>query len=548
MKQPLPTIHTVPFSVRFIRHPRYCIYLIGLIVSLSLCAAIPAHAQQTELDISTATADPEIEFQDELDKWMLRAYEGDRDAQFKVAMLFTNQQFQRPDLEQAVYWYKQAARQGHMLAQYNLGHQYLTGSGVKRNEATAMQWWLKAASQEHALAQFNIGRAYYLGIGLEQDLNQSRFWFERAAQNREPKSIEILTQLGWAEPGQYDSLTKPSVATIIPNANAEPLVTNTQNTNTKAAVDNTDTDNAGTIVEQPSASTDNTETLVAAPNQELVNPVAIYTNPSVRPVLIAILDIRDYLTEVSQNADWTVITSSVGFPVWVHSNFITVADDIGTVTGNAVNARSVPIVTNGTVVGRFKKNETVEVLDKRSDWYRVIAPARFKAWVKTVDYEKPLISTSEVVAKTAEAVAKTEAAAKSEAVASKEILQQASTAKTTNDRPENDNQWLFSQPADHFTLQLASFDDTDKVNEFLSRNKFNDNPKLHQFTSIGKDIEWTYFLYGAFADKLAAQQDKEEIRQKRAWVRSFGQLQQNRCLSWKKQLPSPKELNIYCAQ
>ena len=56
---------------------------------------------------------------------MLAAYEGDRDAQFKVGVLFTNDQFSEPDYEQAVYWYKQAARQGHPLAQYNLGHQYL---------------------------------------------------------------------------------------------------------------------------------------------------------------------------------------------------------------------------------------------------------------------------------------------------------------------------------------------------------------------------------------------------------------------------------------
>jgi len=95
-----------------------------------------------------------------------------------------------------VYWYKQAARQGHALAQYNLGHQYLTGIGVKRSESDAMKWWLKAALQDHPLAQFNVGRGYYLGIGLSEDQSQSKYWFKRAAQNQEPKSIEILEQLG----------------------------------------------------------------------------------------------------------------------------------------------------------------------------------------------------------------------------------------------------------------------------------------------------------------------------------------------------------------
>jgi len=98
--------------------------LIGVISLISI-----AHAQ-TEYTISSNNPNLEAEYRAELDKWMLRAYEGDRDAQFKVGVLFTNDQFNEPDYEQAVYWYKQAARQEHVLAQYNLGHQYLTGVGV----------------------------------------------------------------------------------------------------------------------------------------------------------------------------------------------------------------------------------------------------------------------------------------------------------------------------------------------------------------------------------------------------------------------------------
>ena len=129
-------------------------------------APIIANAQ-TDFDIKSDSRDLKSEFQKELDKWMLRSYEGDRDAQFKVGVLFANDQFGPPDYEQAAYWYRQAARQGHPLAQYNLGHQFLTGNGVKRDEEAAMQRWLKAAEQKHALAQWNVGRPYYLGIGLK---------------------------------------------------------------------------------------------------------------------------------------------------------------------------------------------------------------------------------------------------------------------------------------------------------------------------------------------------------------------------------------------
>ena len=189
----------------------------AMVLTAYSCTALPTLVHsQTDFDIQADSADLKSEFQKELDKWMLRAYEGDRDAQFKVGVLFANDQFGPPDHEQSAYWYRQAARQGHPLAQYNLGHQFLMGNGVKRDEEAAMQWWLKAAEQQHALAQFNVGRAYYLGIGLKKDLNQARFWFERASQNNEPKSTELLKQLGWWNP-ELETEPDKQVASATPS-------------------------------------------------------------------------------------------------------------------------------------------------------------------------------------------------------------------------------------------------------------------------------------------------------------------------------------------
>jgi len=68
---------------------------------------------------------------------MLRAYEGDRDAQFKVALMFKN----------------------------------------------------------HELAQFNVARAYYSGIGVNKDETRAKYWFQRAAANEEPRSNKILADV-----------------------------------------------------------------------------------------------------------------------------------------------------------------------------------------------------------------------------------------------------------------------------------------------------------------------------------------------------------------
>lgn len=562
-------------------------------------------AAQSEpvFEIHATNENLEQEYRDELDKWMLRAYEGDRDAQFKVGVLFTNDQFGPPDFEQAVYWYKQAARQGHVLAQYNLGHQYLTGVGVEKNETTAMTWWLEAAKQDHALAQFNIGRAYYLGIGLPEDQEQSRYWFERAAFNQEPKSIDILKQLGWYD-GDIKSLPEQPEGGVTPQIsldNAGPVgqegTANNANQGAQPALSSKitpipleDNSESPIIIEQVGANTPTTmvedttpigarnpvettagnnpssnassntvpttlPTTVKTSSSNTKNPIALYTDPKVRSVLIAILDDRDNLTLKNRGETWSVVESNEGFPVWVSADFLAVNGDNGRVTGQAVNARSVPIITNGTVVGKLNKNETVEILDRRKNWYRVKAPARFQAWVKTVDFNRqtpPVVAQNQTQANSKPGEWEIEnppAASASVTTATPSLPANVTSSTTTsNGRPINDNAWMFSQPIGNYTLQLASFDDPEKVNEFESRAKFINNPELHRFTAKGKDIVWTYFLYGSFPDRASAEAAKLAINQKRAWIRTFERLQQNRCVAWKTQFPTPPELNQYCTQ
>jgi len=482
---------------------------------------------QTEPVITKNQYSLEKDYQQELDKWMLQAYEGDLEAQFKVGVLFTNDQFKSADLQQAVYWYKLAARQGHALAQYNLGHQYLTGQGVKRDENEAMKWWLKAAEQDHALAQFNVGRAYYLGIGLKEDHSQSRLWFERAANNNEPKSIEILEQLGWSKPGKYKKGAAPSSSFTISRSasQAEPQTT--------APIQ---------VASQPITQTAQRPTQNTRPN-----PIAVYTNPAKRSVLIAILDIRDQLNIVSATPQWTKVTSDGGFPVWVHQNYINASGGTGKIQGNAVNARSVPLVTNGTVVGQLNDNEAVTVIDQKDSWYRVVSPSRFHAWVKTGEFNQKQAPEPNNDQETQEEQVAQAPSSGPTVNANGDSSVEAPEVSSSTSSPINDNDWLFGQPSDSYTLQLASFNDPSKISEFKSRDNTFDNSALYNFTSISKDVTWTYFLYGAFESSDAAKQARVEIKQELAWIRSFGVLQQNRCVSWKQQIPTPKELNKYCS-
>lgn len=627
----------------------------AMLAVIGIATGVGSVAAQTQYEIQSSKPNLEQEYREELDKWMLRAYEGDRDAQFKVGVLFTNDQFDQPDYEQAVYWYKQASRQGHVLAQYNLGHQYLTGVGVTKNETTAMQWWLEAAKQDHSLAQFNIGRAYYLGIGLTEDHAQAKYWFERAAFNQEPKSIDILKQLGWysgelaSKPinpdssadnnsqNSEDSAAQDSIVSQSQQNEPEPIekidvptgeiVESSEQDNDQPSADASDqgpvsdsnieltsritpivasgtlnppTDNAAladsvdesepleSTADVDAAVSENTNTdnitatsigeasnednniseatgesateseeqnaaaEIAASEEVYKSPIALYTNPEVRSVLIAILDNKKEVSISKAGDEWSEIVSANGFPVWIHGDFLKINSGYGLITGQAVNARSVPIITNGTVVGKLNKGERVAVLDKRKAWYRILAPNRFKAWVKTEDFnreEQPLVSSSlnsseggwrstNNVSPPASVLSPADSAVSGAPISNKSNL----------NRSENDNEWLFSQAPDNYTLQLASFDDPAKIEAFVSRQKFINNPELHRFTANGKNIEWTYFLYGSYTNRAEAETSKLNIKQKLAWIRTFGRLQQNRCVAWKTQLPTPKELNRYCTQ
>ena len=443
-----------------------------------------AGAQETD----KAALSQQQKFQEELDTWTLRAYEGDRDAQFKVAVLYTNDQFATPDFKQAVYWYKQAARQDHVLAQYNLGHQYLDGIGVEKSVETAIEWWLKAAKLGHPLAQFNIGRAYYLGIGLNQDHHQSKFWFQQAANNKEPKSIEILKELGWDQDKQVQSN----------HVSAQPSQASDQSAN--------------------ASTTAKSDTVT----QNIDSPITLYTNPKIHSFEILTLNERSGLIVIEESNPWSSVRHKEGFPVWVHGNFISTNKDRGVISGSSLNARSTPFITKGNIIDKLNLNEVVTILSQSKGWYQVISPIRFKAWVKTSDLNTSPSGNSP------------------SATNSNTTLTPAAPITI------NSNEWLFSQASSNYTIQLASFDSEEKVNSFIKNTKLKNDLNLHQFTSKSKNIRWTYFLYGAYSDKEAAIEKKNNLENQQSWVRNIGKLQQNRCISWKKQIPTPKELNLYC--
>ena len=92
--------------------------------------------------------------------WLPLAKAGDGDAQSAIADLYLSELLVQPAganerrriRNTAAWWYRQAARCGHVVGQLNLGELYLHGIGVERDPVQAWLWLGLAAKAGNAWA------------------------------------------------------------------------------------------------------------------------------------------------------------------------------------------------------------------------------------------------------------------------------------------------------------------------------------------------------------------------------------------------------------
>jgi uncharacterized protein len=62
--------------------------------------------------------------------------------------------------------------------QFNLGHAYLSGTGVPTNYSRAHEWFHKAALQGLSKAQYNLGLMFERGLGVPKDQEEAQRWLK----------------------------------------------------------------------------------------------------------------------------------------------------------------------------------------------------------------------------------------------------------------------------------------------------------------------------------------------------------------------------------
>ena len=111
------------------------------------------------------------------------AKQGEGEAQLMLGVAYANgDSGVKQDFEQSFYWFRQAADNGVVEAQWQLGLSYLRGDGTKKDSVKGFSWIKKAAEGGQIEAQNQVGVFYYLGMeGIEKNTAEAIKWYEKAA-------------------------------------------------------------------------------------------------------------------------------------------------------------------------------------------------------------------------------------------------------------------------------------------------------------------------------------------------------------------------------
>jgi TPR repeat protein len=112
---------------------------------------------------------------------LIKAQQGDANAQLQVGLRYDWGEGVGKDVNQAATWYQKSAVQGLANAQFLLGDCYAKGEGVAKNDTQSVSWYRKAAEQGHGMSQYNLGFSYEQGIGVTKDMAQAILWYQKSA-------------------------------------------------------------------------------------------------------------------------------------------------------------------------------------------------------------------------------------------------------------------------------------------------------------------------------------------------------------------------------
>lgn len=116
-----------------------------------------------------------------------------------IALLWAKGYDGKQSFEEALKWWKEAAKRGYTVAMNNIGLLYANGHGVQQDYNEAFNWWHQSAFLGNAWAMNSVGDLYENGLGTSRNLQMAMTWYQSAAAQGEPMSmynIGVLYEAG----------------------------------------------------------------------------------------------------------------------------------------------------------------------------------------------------------------------------------------------------------------------------------------------------------------------------------------------------------------
>lgn len=95
-----------------------------------------------------------------------QAKSGDKDAQYRLALMYLEGDRVKKDIDKGIHWLQMAAEDDHTSAQVKLGEIYSNGLIVPQSFSSAAKWYKRAADSGNADAQYHLGNFYRKGTGV----------------------------------------------------------------------------------------------------------------------------------------------------------------------------------------------------------------------------------------------------------------------------------------------------------------------------------------------------------------------------------------------
>jgi len=115
------------------------------------------------------------------EKYRPTAEQGDARAAYELGRIYGGRLYFPMDIGAAIKWYTIAAKQGLVLAQYELASRYEIGGkgGAFKDASKAIKWYEIAAEQGHAYSAHTLGQNYEFGSnGFPQDFLLAIKWYK----------------------------------------------------------------------------------------------------------------------------------------------------------------------------------------------------------------------------------------------------------------------------------------------------------------------------------------------------------------------------------